>query len=307
MKNKALIFISITSILFAKSTFAQFYIELYSGYAAPLYFSGKNKVHEKDFTHAYTYQDTSFTMYGKYNMGNGLNFGSVLGYKTKNGISFGIDFFYLNNKDIHLFYNDFKHEWNMSYSWKYNESRPVYYSQSEQFVEYYAKIISVNPQIGYQFQFNKSSFGAFIGIYLSDITIYSNYILNEEWISDYTIDGSQYEPNGKFYHLTESVSKFKQNNKHISPVFSLKYNICLTEKISISTGLSLHPFISMDRTDRNYYYSSTRKIIIDSETFEEKDLDMTDIVPPGTTPEKYNLSTINLSLGFRYAFKEIKK
>ncbi|MDD2636693.1 MAG: hypothetical protein PHW82_14475, partial [Bacteroidales bacterium] len=62
MNNKTILTIStiILSIIF-NSLQAQFSIELNTGYAAPLYYTGKNKVYEQDYEHRYTYLDTTFT------------------------------------------------------------------------------------------------------------------------------------------------------------------------------------------------------------------------------------------------------
>ncbi len=292
-------------LLLSEGTQAQFYIELNTGYAAPIYYTGKNKSYEQAYPHKYTYNDTSFTEYRKYNMGNGLSFSSTVGYQTKNGLTFGIEAFYLNNKAINFLYNNFRHEWHMEYAWKLNEDRPKLYSYFEQYVNYYSSRISLTPQVGYVFNIKRMFLEVFAGVSFSDVTVYRFFIGEDEAVTPYFVDENQvshYNPDDPFYFFRYTVSETKHNKKLISPSFGVKYNFPLSENFSINSEVTFFPLLSFNRNVGKFYYSSIRSISNGVETFEEQDYDMLDLVPQVGSVKRFNLNSVNLSLGIRYTF-----
>lgn len=303
MNNKTILTIStiILSIIF-NSLQAQFSIEINTGYAAPLYYTGKNKVYEQDYEHRYKYRDTTFTETRKYNMGNGISFGSAIGYQTKKGLKFGIDVFYLNNKDINFLYNNFRKETYMQYSWNIEDDIPIRYSKYEQYVAFYASRFSISPQIGYVHSFNKSFLEYSIGLSISDITVYANINDYSETITTSTLDGLQYDPDSLFYNLIEHISMSKSNERIFTPYFQLKYNYKFNPNFSLSIAASASPFMSFNKDKGVFYYSSEREVYGDRETFYEREYNSTFIVHPWEISERYNLNVLNFSIGLRYTF-----
>jgi hypothetical protein len=281
---------------------AQFYIELNTGYAAPIYYTGENKSYEQAYPHEYTYTDTSFTEYRKYNMGNGLSFGSTLGYKAKNGLTFGLDLFYLNNKDMNFLYNNFSHDRNMRYIWGLNEDRPEAYSKDEQYANYYSSRISLTPQIGYVFNIKHAFLEVFAGVSLSDVIVYRFHIGDSEAVSPYFNE----DPNDLSYYLRYTEWKTKYNKKLISPSFGIKYSLPLFKNFSINSEVTVFPLLSFDRNEGLFYYYSILEIKGDVETFQEWTYDRRDRVPQGVPLERFNLNSINFSLGVRYTFGSSK-
>jgi hypothetical protein len=282
---------------------AQFYIELNTGYAAPVYYSGENKSYEQAYPHKYTYNDTSFTEYRKYNMGNGLSFGSTIGYKAKNGLTFGLDVFYLNNKDINFLYNNFSHERIMHYSWGLNEDRPETYSKYEEYINFYSSRISLTPQVGYVFNIKNMFLEVFAGVSLSDVTVYRFLIVESELGSHYYNN----DPNDLSYYFRRIVKKSKYNKKLLSPSFGIKYSLPLFKNFSINSGVTVFPLLSFDRNEGLLYYVSDLEIRDDVETFQEWTDDRPDMVPQVGPLERFNLNSINISLGLRYTFGSTKK
>ncbi|MFO7790828.1 MAG: hypothetical protein R6V32_09670 [Bacteroidales bacterium] len=281
---------------------AQFYIELNTGYATPVYYTGENKSYEKAYPHKYTYNDTSFTEYRKYNMGNGLSFGSTIGYKAKNGLTFGLDVFYLNNEDMNFLYNNFSHDRNMRYTWGLNEDRPEAYSKDEQYANYYSSRISLTPQVGYVFNIKNMFLEVFAGVSLSDVTVYRIFIGESEHLShDYSND-----PNDLIYYFRRIVKKSKYNKKLVSPSFGIKYSLPLFKNFSINSGVTVFPLLSFDRNEGLLYYVSDLEIRDDVETFQEWTDDRPDMVPQVGPLERFNLNSINISLGLRYTFGSTK-
>ena len=259
-------------------------------------------MYEQDYEHKYSYLDTTFTETRKYNMGNGISFGSAIGYQTKKGLKFGIDVFYLNNKDINFLYNNFRKETHMQYSWNIGDDIPIRYSKYEQYVAYYASRFSISPQIGYVHSFNNSFLEYSIGLSISDITVYVNYIGYSETITTSTLDGLQYDPDSLFYNLIEEIGKLKYNAKLLTPYFQLKYNYQFNRNFSLSLVASASPFMSFNQGKGLYYYSSGREVYGDSETFFESEFNFTFIVHPWEISERYNLNVLNFSIGLRYTF-----
>ncbi len=281
---------------------AQFYIELNAGYAAPVYYTGENKSYEQAYPHKYTYNDTSFTEYRKYNMGNGLSFGSNIGYKAKNGLTFGLDIFYLNNKDVNFLYNNFSHERNMRYTWDLNEDRPENYGKYEQYDNFYSSRLSLTPQVGYVFNIKHAFLEVFAGVSLSDVTVYRFSIVESEDVFPYFNN----DPNNLSYYFRRIVKKSKYNKKLISPSFGIKYSLLLYKNFSINSGVTVFPLLSFDRNEGLIYYISDLEIRDDVETFQVWTDDRLDMVPQGVPLERFNLNTINISLGLRYYFGNTK-
>ena len=303
MNNK--VRISIIVVLFSIVSFtvkAQFSIELNTGYAAPLYYFGKNKVYEQEFAHNYTYLDTSFTEFKKYNMGNGIRFGVSLAYITKNRLKFGLSVNYLNNKDVPLLYNSYKVDEAMVYNWNYGQELPLYYAIDEQFVKYNSIITSLIPNLGYIFRFDNSSFEVNIGGTLTKISVFINHISRSEWVSTITNDGLIYDPNGQFFHLYERISKSKADKLLISPSIGFIYHYKIKSNFGLTCSATIFPFMSFDQDKSILYYTSTREVIVDKENFEEQTWNVVYNLPAGTTPERYNLNSLNLCIGLRYTF-----
>ena len=235
-------------------------------------------------------------------MGNGLSFGSAIGYHTKKGLKFGVDVFYLNNKDIPFLYNKFTRDAMMSYNWDYGQNIPVYYSKDEQFLEYTSIKLSISPNIGYTFSLKNSLLEVNIGGTCSSIKIFISSFSRNEWISIITNDGLQYDPNGQFYNLIEDISKSRLEKTLLTPYLNFNYSYSIVSNISLNLAATIYPFASFNRDKGLFYYSSHREVCEDREIFTEQNWDEVTILPLGTTTERYNLNCLNLNLGIRYNF-----
>jgi hypothetical protein len=297
-----LLLISVCFTISPQLVNSQFFVELNTGYAAPLYYTGKDTVYNQDYIHKYRYADTIFTECGKYNMGNGFSLGSSMGYLTKIGLKFDLDIFYLNNKDINFLYNNYRHEWNMAYGWNFGDSIPKYYNKYEQYIAYYSSRFSLIPKIGYVHDFKDFSLEYYIGSCFSDITVYVYYNGYDESVTNTTgvVHGTFGEQIYHYYQLEESVSKFKYNKKLITPYFQLKCNYKFNPNLSLNMAASVSPFMSFNKDKGLYYYYGRKSVYDDREFLQEQELEMIDIVPQGIKPNRYNLNVINFSLGIRY-------
>ncbi len=168
---------------------AQFFVEINTGYAAPLYYVGHSKIHETNLPSYYRYYDntlnidTSYYTQSKFNMGKGVLIGGELGYKlNRSNWAFSINFLYLNNKDIDFFYEPFNREIVKETVLFYNEDDEYYFANSNKSYSYYGERFTLTPKVSYFLIRNKFSFELSAGVSFSYFTLFRDIELNEEHI-----------------------------------------------------------------------------------------------------------------------------
>lgn len=301
MKNtNLLLVVTLVLLILPHIVKAQFFAEINTGYAAPLYYLGYSKINETNFPNSYRYYDnsanidTSYITYSKYNMGNDMLFGAILGYKIKNNWLISINCNYLNNYKYNIFYKPFTTETlRQSNSFYENEEYSLYTYHKQKF--YYGKRFSLTPSISYRILNNKFGFESSLGLSLSYLTVYRNIEITEETINGYTDFESS--------NLKSSVYKeYYNKNNHFGILFSLAflYQISNNLELHINTQLNALSGFFVDSGTRYYqsnYLQIDGVVIENIENLNELDI-------PSTRPEYYNFNTLNFSLGIRYYFNK---
>lgn len=298
MKRSNLFFLmAITLLSIAPVAHAQFFAEISTGYAAPLYFTGDHENYDNMFRDRFIYNNDTTYITKKYNMGNGVFACGGFGFKSKGKFIFSIDGYYLNNYIFPLTYNSFQNaSEGENYYTNNNENNLI--KNAYNFVySYYGERLSITPKIGLFQNINSLSVEMDLGLTFSTIKIYQ--------ISDKMLK-TTYEPENddgiSQKEWTQLLKECYKKNILISPNLSLQVYYSINSDISIFSSISWSPVIHFYATDAWQYYNE--------ETYNENGsliyniIDNNTIKIDATNQKYYNLSSLNFSLGIRYYFNK---
>ena len=279
---------------------SQFFVELNTGYAAPVYL-GYLKNNETNFPNNFRYYDnskgidTSYTTYNKVNMGSGVLFGSKFGYKFKKNWLVSVNCAYLNNYKVNLFYTPFSTETLRQSNSYYENGEYILYNYHKQ-TFYSGARLSLIPSITYRGLLNdKFGFESSLGFSLSYLCLYRDIEVSTKSIFGYG--------NIKNSDLNKTVYKEYYKKDNYCGAFlsvSFIYLISNNFELNINAELNCSSGFSVKRGEQYYqleYREVNDKVFLNNEDLSKLDL-------PSTLPEYYNFNTVNFSLGIRYYFND---
>lgn len=276
---------------------AQFFVELNTGYAAPINFLGydnKKQWHTSNYRYYDNTQgiDSSYYILNKFNMGNGLFLNGEFGYKLNDRFEFSLKIAYLNNYNLNFAYNPFTRETvREGYTYWAEDSISSLYSFNKEY-SFYGKRLSFIPKVSYLFIYNKITIQPSLGFSISYITLYKNTELNIE-----SIDKDSYS---SYNSIEKLVWKeyFKKNN-HFGAYLSLAVLYEINPKIDLKFGFESNLLLASQIENGIQYYYSRQYELNDELMVNSVD---NDEQTSATDKEYFNFNTLNFSLGIRYTF-----
>lgn len=274
---------------------SQFFVEISTGYAAPLYLTGDHERYDNMFRDIFTFDNETTFITKKYNMGNGIFIGGGLGYKNKGAFSFSLDGFYLNNYIVPFAYNSFQNVTEGENHYTTSEGNALVTNTYCFIYSYYGKRLTITPKIGVFHHFNSFTVELNLGLSLSSIKIYQ--IANKAIKTTYEPENEDGVFQKEWTHL---IKECYQKNILVSPYLSLQVNYSINSDISLFSSISWSPLIQFYATNAWQYYDEETSKENGSLIYSAIDDNTIDI--DATNQKYYNLSSLNFSLGIRYYF-----
>jgi hypothetical protein len=293
MKTTKLILILTLLTISPQLVNSQFFVELNTGYAAPLNFESPWHVSSYKYFDNMKDVDTSFYVFNKFNMGNGLFLNGEFGYHLKNNLEFSINTYYLNNNKFDVFYNSYTREIVRESNQYFEDDTTYAFSFFDKKYSYYGKLLSFSPMLSYSFEINKFCIQPSLGLSLSYIALYRNITLNSQ-----SIDSCIYFVNKRVIK-EERRELFKKNN-HLGANVAISTFYKLNQRLELKFRIEGKLFLDNMIVDGIQYYYSHLYKLNDKEIINVED----ETKVSSVEDDYYNFNTVNFSLGIRYYFND---